>query len=65
MSKWYTDNGYVLAQVLAAQPNRNGVVSIEVAEGIIGDINVRFLDKEGKPTEGRTREDFINSELKL
>lgn len=65
LSKWYTDNGYVLAQVLAAQPNRNGVVTIDVAEGIIGDINVRFLDKEGKPTKGRTREDFINSELKL
>ncbi len=65
LSKWYTDNGYVVAQVLDARPNRNGVVTIEVAEGIIGNINVRFLDKDGKPTQGRTREDFINRELKL
>ncbi|MBW4548274.1 MAG: BamA/TamA family outer membrane protein [Symplocastrum torsivum CPER-KK1] len=65
LSKWYTDNGYTLAQVLDAQPSRNGVVTIAVAEGVIGDINVRFLDKEGKPAEGRTREDFIRSELKL
>ena len=65
LSQWYTDNGYALAQVLDAQPSRNGVVTIAVAEGVIGDINVRFLDKEGKPAEGRTREDFIKSELKL
>jgi len=65
LSKWYKDNGYVLAQVVAAQPNRDGVVTIDVAEGVIGDINVRFLDKEGKPTQGRTKQDFINQELKL
>ena len=65
LSQWYTNNGYALAQVLDAQPSRNGVVTIAVAEGVIGDINVRFLDKEGKPAKGRTREDFIKSELKL
>ena len=65
LQQWYKDNGYVLAQVVSAQPRSNGVVAIEVAEGIIGDINVRFLDKEGNPTNGRTREDFINRELKL
>src|ERR687886_2864187 len=65
LSKWYKDNNYVLAQVLSAQPNRDGVVTINVAEGVVGDINVRFLDKEGQPTQGRTKEDFINQELKL
>jgi outer membrane protein insertion porin family len=65
VSKWYKDNGYTLAQVIAARPDRNGVVTIDVAEGVIGDINVRFLDKEGKPTQGRTKEDFIKRELKL
>lgn len=65
LQQWYKDNGYALAQVLAAQPNRNGVVTVDVAEGVIGNINIRFLDKEGKPTQGRTKEDFINRELKL
>lgn len=65
LTKWYKDNGYVLAQVLTAKPASNGVVTLEVAEGLVGNINVRFLDKEGKETKGRTKEDFVRSELKL
>jgi outer membrane protein insertion porin family len=65
LSKWYKDNGYVLAQVATIQPNRNGVLAVDVAEGLVGDINFRFLDKDGKPTQGRTKEDFLKRELKL
>jgi len=65
LSQWYKDNGYVLAQVAAIQPNRNGVLAVDVAEGIVGDINFRFVDKDGKPTQGRTQEDFLKRELKL
>ena len=65
LSQWYKDNGYVLAQVATIQPNRNGVLAVDVAEGMVGDINFRFLDKEGKPTQGRTKEDFLKRELKL
>jgi outer membrane protein insertion porin family len=65
LTKWYKDNGYVLAQVITAKPASNGVVTLEVAEGKVGNINVRFLDKDGKPTTGRTKEDFIKRELKL
>ena len=65
LSQWYKDNGYVLAQVAAIQPNRNGVLAVDVAEGMVGDINFRFLDKDGKPTQGRTKEDFLKRELKL
>lgn len=65
LTKWYKDNGYVLAQVITAKPASNGVISLEVAEGLVGNINVRFLDKDGKPTTGRTKEDFIKRELKL
>jgi len=65
VTKWYKDNGYVLAQVITAKPASNGVVTLEVAEGLVGNINIRFLDKEGKPTTGRTKEDFIKRELKL
>ncbi|MGB5962048.1 MAG: BamA/TamA family outer membrane protein [Coleofasciculaceae cyanobacterium] len=65
LTKWYKDNGYVLAQVITAKPTSNGVITIDVAEGLVGNINVRFLDKEGKETKGRTKEDFIKRELKL
>lgn len=65
LQQWYKDNGYVLAQVLAVQPTQNGVVRVEVAEGVVGNINVRFLDQNGKPTQGRTKEDFIRQELQL
>ncbi|NEQ70470.1 MAG: BamA/TamA family outer membrane protein [Symploca sp. SIO2D2] len=65
LNQWYQDNGYAIAQVIAVQPTANGVVKIEVAEGVIGDINLRFLDEEGKPTEGRTREDFLKDDLQL
>jgi outer membrane protein insertion porin family len=44
-----------LAQVATIQPNRNGVLAVDVAEGIVGDINFRFLDKDGKPTDGRLK----------
>ncbi len=65
LQQWYKDNGYVLAQVVDAKPMSNGAVAIEVAEGVIGDINLRFLDREGQPTQGRSKEDFIKRELKL
>ncbi|HEY9606250.1 MAG TPA: BamA/TamA family outer membrane protein, partial [Allocoleopsis sp.] len=65
LSQWYKDNNYALAQVVDVQSNRNGVLTVEVAEGVIGNINVQFLDKDGKPTQGRTKTDFINRELKL
>jgi len=65
LNQWYKDNGYVLAQVVSVQPNRNGALTVDVAEGTVGNINFRFLDKEGKPTQGRTKEDFLKHELKL
>lgn len=65
LTKWYKDNGYVLAQVLSAKPASNGAITVEVAEGVVGNINLRFLDKDGKETKGRTKEDFIRRELKL
>jgi len=65
IQKWYTDNGYVLAQVVTVRPESNGVVTVEVAEGVVGDVNFRFFDKDGKAIEGRTKPDFLKRELKL
>lgn len=66
----YQTNGYVLAQVVDAPTPDNGVVNLEVAEGVIEDIEVAFLDEdglaadeEGNPIEGRTRDFIITREF--
>jgi len=79
----YEANGYVLAQFVDAEfvtpdgiiqdipaVTDSGIVALEVAEGVIEDIEVRFLDEEGQavdeegePIEGRTREFIITREL--
>jgi outer membrane protein insertion porin family len=73
LNQWYKENGYDLAQVVAApQIAEDGTVRLEVAEGLIEDIQVRFLDKdgqpandEGEPIRGRTRDFIITREIEL
>ncbi|MBD2022506.1 outer membrane protein assembly factor, partial [Leptolyngbya sp. FACHB-36] len=68
---WYTQNGYVLAQV-SLQPTREGVVIVQVAEGLVGDIQIRFLnregrpvDEQGKPIQPRTQVGFVRQQIQL
>lgn len=71
LNEWYRSNGYVLAQVIGApQVSAGGVVTLQVAEGVIENIQVRFLndegnatDEEGNPIEGNTREFIITREF--
>lgn len=50
INEWYQQNGYDLAQVIdASQPTEDGRVTLTVAEGVIEDVRVRFLDEEGDP----------------
>lgn len=72
LNKWYQDNGYVLAQVVAApQVAADGTVTLQVAEGVVENIQVRFVqegeatDDEGRPIRGRTRDFIITRELEL
>lgn len=73
VNEWYKENGYDLAQVIdASQVTPDGQVTLVVAEGVIEDIQVRFLNKEGEetndegePIEGRTREFIITREVQL
>jgi outer membrane protein insertion porin family len=66
LTKRYQDQGYVLAQVTdLPKVADDGVVTLQVAEGNIEQVRVRFFDKEGKEKlnkegkpSGRTR-DFI------
>jgi outer membrane protein insertion porin family len=71
LNQVYQSNGYVLAQVIdAPQVAPDGTVTLVVAEGVIEDIQVRFLNQEGEatnpdgtPVEGQTREFIITREF--
>ena len=71
--KRYQDQGYVLANVIGApQVSENGVVTLQVAEGVVENIQIRFRNKQGqetnsqgKPIRGRTRSYVITRELQL
>jgi outer membrane protein insertion porin family len=75
VNQWYKDNGYDLAQVINASNVRittDGTVALVVAEGVVEDIRVRFLNKEGEatteegaPVRGRTRPFIITREVQL
>ncbi|NEO97243.1 MAG: BamA/TamA family outer membrane protein [Symploca sp. SIO2E9] len=51
INDWYRDKGYELAQVIdtSTQINEDGIVTLVIAEGVIEDIAVRFLDEDGEP----------------
>lgn len=71
LNNWYQENGYVLAQVIAAPAiSEDGMVVLQVAEGVIEDINVQFLTEEGlaeteegEPIKGKTREFIVLREF--
>lgn len=73
LTKRYQDRGYVLANVVGVpQVSESGIVTLQVAEGVVENIKVRFRNKEGQdtnekgePIRGRTREYVIKRELEL
>jgi outer membrane protein insertion porin family len=72
INKWYADNGYNLARVLSIKPSSQGILTVNVAEGLVSDIKFRFVNDEGKtvdskgnPVGGRTKPDFLQQQLKL
>ena len=73
LNQVYKDKGYDLAQVVdASKVGADGTVNLIVAEGVVEDIRVRFLNKEGqennedgKPVRGRTRQFIITREVQL
>jgi outer membrane protein insertion porin family len=73
LNQWYKENGYDLAQVVdISKVGPEGTVTLTVAEGVVEDIRVRFLNKEGEttneegePVRGRTRDFIITREVQL
>jgi outer membrane protein insertion porin family len=71
-NEWFAQNGYSLARVLTVQPTRQGVVTIDVAEGVVGEVKLRFLtregttvDENGNPVRYRTQEGFVRRQILL
>ena len=73
INTWYQDNGYVLGQITETpQVADDGIVTLLVAEGQIESVDVRFLNKEGEPTDatgqpirGNTRRFVVTREVEL
>ncbi len=73
LNKRYQDQGYVLANVIGApQVSENGIVTLQIAEGVVENIRVRFrnkdgqeTDEKGQPIRGRTQNYIITRELEL
>jgi outer membrane protein insertion porin family len=72
INQWYAQSGYTLARVITLEPTREGVVIITVAEGLVGDVQIRFVNKQGKPVDDkgqpithRTQEGFVRDNIQL
>ncbi|WP_297759670.1 BamA/TamA family outer membrane protein [Thermosynechococcus sp.] len=64
INSFYRDNGYILGQVVGTpQIDPDGVVTLQVAEGVVEQVTYRFLNKEGEPTKQRTRDFVISREM--
>lgn len=65
VNKYYQDQGYVLAQVIGVpQVDPDGTVTLQVAEGLVEDIDVRYINEDGEPTKGKTRKFIITREMR-
>jgi outer membrane protein insertion porin family len=65
INKFYQDKGYVLGQVAGApQIDADGTVTLQVAEGVIENIDVRYKNKEGEAAKGRTKKYIVLRELR-
>ncbi|MDC3119020.1 BamA/TamA family outer membrane protein [Prochlorococcus sp. AH-716-K03] len=71
IKKWYEEKGYSLSRIIG--PKRisgDGVVTLNIDEGIVSDIELRFLGSDGepnvdgKPRKGKTKDWVIKRELK-
>ena len=65
IKKWYEEQGYSLARV--AGPERisdNGSIQLNIDEGIVSEIQIRFIGADEKVRKGKTKEWVIRRELK-
>lgn len=56
INKWYTENSYSLARVIAIKPNRQGVLDVNVAEGTIQNIQFRFINDDNQTVDKKVNQ---------
>ncbi len=71
IKKWYVEKGYSLSRINGPERiSEEGIISLNIDEGIISDIELRFLGSDGepnvdgKPIKGKTKDWVIKRELK-
>ena len=71
IKKRYESEGYSLARIKGPDRiNENGIVTLNVTEGIVSDVQLRFLGTDGEssidgePRKGKTKDWVIKRELK-
>ena len=65
IKKWYRDQGYSIAKV--SGPERisdNGSIQLNIDEGIVSDIQIRFIGADEQVRKGKTKGWVIRRELK-
>ncbi len=66
LNEWYQEQGYDLAQAVGSpEISPDGTVILQVAEGIVEDVRVRFINEDGEEVNGRTRPFIITREMRL
>jgi len=72
LEKYYQDRGFVLANIVDVKSSQDGNVTLTVAEGVVEDIKVGYLNEENKtqnadgtPVKGTTRDFIITRELSI
>lgn len=71
LTKQYQDKGFVLAQVVdVPKISPDGVVTLEIAEGEIESVQIKYINKDGSdkdakgnPIKGRTRNFVVTREM--
>ena len=65
IKKWYEEKGYSLARITGPERiSSNGIVSLKIDEGMISNINLRFIGTDEKVRKGKTKDWVIRRELK-
>jgi outer membrane protein insertion porin family len=70
VNQWYAQNGFPLARVLGLDPSATGIMTLNVAEGKVSAIKLRFTDEFGRTVDDkgvaikpRTKDSFILQEI--
>ncbi|KAL0419593.1 UNVERIFIED_CONTAM: Outer envelope protein 80, chloroplastic [Sesamum radiatum] len=59
---WYMERG-LFGMVSGVEILSGGIIKLQVSEAEVNDISIRFLDKTGEPTVGKTRPETILRQL--